>query len=90
VSHMIGLFAKAVVAVLLVLAGGYCFLLDRRLRRRRAEEQPMSAASAEPAGASEIADRMIAVRVVKPLRKPKSTLAKFDATPARSRGTEAL
>jgi hypothetical protein len=85
---MIGLFAKAMVAILLSITIVYCFLLDRRLRRRRADEQPVGDASAAAATAMEIADGAIAVRVVKPLRRPRPAVAKFDAAQGRSRGME--
>ena len=38
-SHSFGLVIESLVAVLLLLTIGYCMLLNRRLKRLRADEQ---------------------------------------------------
>jgi hypothetical protein len=60
VNHIIGLFIEGTVAVLLVVTIGYCFLLDRRLRRFRADENLLKATIGELITATEIAERAIA------------------------------
>jgi hypothetical protein len=60
VNHYIGLFIEGTVAVLLVVTIGYCFLLDRRLRRFRADENLLKATIGELITATEIAERAIA------------------------------
>lgn len=59
-NHYIGLFIEGTVAVLLVVTIGYCFLLDRRLRRFRADENLLKATIGELITATEIAERAIA------------------------------
>ena len=59
-NHYIGLFIEGTVAVLLVVTIGYCFLLDRRLRRFRADESLLKATIGELITATEIAERAIA------------------------------
>ena len=59
-NHYIGLFVEGTVAVLLVITIGYCFLLDRRLRRFRADESLLKATIGELITATEIAERAIA------------------------------
>jgi Domain of unknown function (DUF6468) len=60
VNHYIGLFIEGTVAVLLVVTIGYCFLLDRRLRRFRADENLLKATIGELITPTEIAERAIA------------------------------
>jgi len=60
VNHLIGLFVEGTVAILLVVTIGYCCLLNRRLRRFRADEQSLRATIAELITATEIAERAIA------------------------------
>jgi hypothetical protein len=59
VNHFFGLFIEGTVAVLLVVTIGYCFLLDRRLRRFRADENLFKATIGELITATEIAERAI-------------------------------
>ena len=59
-NHTIGLIIEATVAVLLAITIGYCYILDRRLRRFRADEQSLRAVIAELITATEIAERAIA------------------------------
>jgi len=58
-SHSFGLVIESLVAVLLLLTIGYCMLLNRRLKRLRADEQSMRAMIAELITATEIAERAI-------------------------------
>jgi len=60
VNHFLGLFIEGTVAVLLVVTIGYCFVLDRRLRRFRADENLLKATIGELITATEIAERAIA------------------------------
>jgi hypothetical protein len=60
VSHNFGLVIESVVAVLLLLTIGYCTLLNRRLRRFKADEQSLKATISELITATEIAERAIA------------------------------
>jgi hypothetical protein len=59
VNHLIGLFVVGTVAILLLVTIGYCFLLERRLRRFRANEQSLRATIGELITATEIAERAI-------------------------------
>jgi len=59
VNHMIGLIIEGTVAILLVVTIGYCMVLERRLRRLRADEESLRAVIAELITATEIADRAI-------------------------------
>jgi type II secretory pathway component PulM len=59
VNHLIGLFVEGTVAILLLVTIGYCFLLERRLRRFRANEQSLRATIGELITATEIAERAI-------------------------------
>ena len=59
VSHILGLMIESLVAVLLLLTIGYCVLLNRRLRRLRADELSLKATIAELITATEIAERAI-------------------------------
>lgn len=58
-SHLFGLVIESLVAVLLVLTIGYCALLNRRLKRLRADEASMRGMIAELVTATEIAERAI-------------------------------
>jgi chromosome segregation ATPase len=60
VSHSFGLLIESVVAVLLLLTIGYCVLLNRRLKRFKADEQSLKATISELITATEIAERAIA------------------------------
>jgi hypothetical protein len=59
VNHTVGLFIEGTVAVLLLVTIGYCFLLDRRLRRLRADEHVLRAGIAELITATDMAERAI-------------------------------
>jgi uncharacterized protein DUF6468 len=58
-SHSLGLAIEGLVAVLLVLTIGYCRLLNRRLKRLKADEQSLKATIGELITATEIAERAI-------------------------------
>lgn len=58
-SHSFGLVIESLVAALLLLTIGYCMLLNRRLKRLRADEQSMRAVIRELITATEIAERAI-------------------------------
>lgn len=58
-SHSFGLVIESLVAVLLLLTIGYCMLLNRRLKRLKADEQSMRAMIGELITATEIAERAI-------------------------------
>jgi hypothetical protein len=58
-SHVFGLVIESLVAVLLVLTIGYCALLNKRLKRLKADEQSMRGIIAELISATEIAERAI-------------------------------
>jgi hypothetical protein len=60
VNHYLGLFIEATVAVLLMITIGYCYILDRRLRRFRSDEILLKATIGELITATEIAERAIA------------------------------
>lgn len=59
-NHVFGLIIESLVAVLLLLTIAYCILLNRRLRRFRADEQSLKATISELITATEIAERAIA------------------------------
>ena len=59
-NHYLGIFIEGTVAILLVVTIGYCFILDRRLRRFRADENLLKATIGELITATEIAERAIA------------------------------
>ena len=46
-SHSLGLVIEGLVAVLLVLTIGYCMLLNKRLKRLKADEQSLKATIGE-------------------------------------------
>ena len=58
-SHSLGLVIEGLVAVLLVLTIGYCRLLNKRLKRLKADEQSLKANIGELITATEIAERAI-------------------------------
>lgn len=55
----LGMIIEALVAVLLLITIGYCFTLNRRLERLRADEQVLRATISELMTATEIAERAI-------------------------------
>lgn len=55
----IGLIIEALVAVLLLITIAYCWILNRRLQRLRADEQTLRATISELMTATEIAERAI-------------------------------
>jgi hypothetical protein len=59
VSHATGLIVETLVAALLLLTIGYCMLLNKRLKRLKADEQSLKATIAELITATEIAERAI-------------------------------
>jgi chromosome segregation ATPase len=58
-SHSFGLVIESLVAVLLLLTIGYCMLLNKRLKRLKADEQSLKATIGELITATEIAERAI-------------------------------
>ena len=58
-SHAFGMMIESLVAVLLLLTIGYCMLLNKRLKRLKADEQSLKATIAELITATEIAERAI-------------------------------
>jgi chromosome segregation ATPase len=58
-NHSFGLAIESLVAVLLILTIGYCMLLNKRLKRLRADEQSLKATIGELITATEIAERAI-------------------------------
>src|ERR1700759_4227715 len=58
-NHSLGLAIESLVAVLLVLTIGSCMLLNRRLKRLKADEHSLKAVIAELVTATEIAERAI-------------------------------
>lgn len=59
-SNGFGLMIESLVAVLLLVTIGYCVVLDKRLRRFRADEHSLKATISELITATEIAERAIA------------------------------
>lgn len=59
-THWFGLVIESMVALLLLLTIGYCFVLNAKLRRLKADEQALKATIAELITATEIAERAIA------------------------------
>jgi len=59
-SHAFGLMIESTVAILLVMTISYCFMLNRRLKRFKADEQSLKATISELITATEIAERAIA------------------------------
>jgi hypothetical protein len=60
VTNLFALVIESTVAVLLLLTIGYCLLLNRKLRRLKADEQCLKATISELITATEIAERAIA------------------------------
>jgi hypothetical protein len=58
-SHTVGMTIEALVAVLLLVTIGYCMLLNKRLKRLKADEHSLKAVIAELITATEIAERAI-------------------------------
>ena len=54
-----GLMIEILVAILLMLTIGYCYTLNRRLERLRADEQSLKATIGELVTATEIAERAV-------------------------------
>jgi hypothetical protein len=59
-SHGFGLMIEMLVAILLMITIGYCFVLNSRLKRLKADEQSLKATIAELITATEIAERAVA------------------------------
>ena len=58
-SHSLGIAIESLVAILLMLTIGYCILLNKRLKRLKADEHSLKAVIAELITATEIAERAI-------------------------------
>jgi len=58
-SHIFGLIIEGLVAVLLIVTIGYCWLLNKRLLRLKADEQSLKATIGELITVTEIAERAI-------------------------------
>ena len=58
-SHSFGIVIESLVAVLLMLTIGYCALLNKRLKRLKADEHSLKATIGELITATEIAERAI-------------------------------
>jgi chromosome segregation ATPase len=58
-SHLLGVAIESLVAILLMLTIGYCMLLNKRLKRLKADESSLKATIAELITATEIAERAI-------------------------------
>src|ERR1700753_3204737 len=58
-SHSLGIAIESLVAFLLMLTIGYCMLLNKRLKRLKADESSLKATIAELITAAEIAERAI-------------------------------
>jgi Domain of unknown function (DUF6468) len=58
-SHSLGVAIECLVAILLMVTIGYCMLLNKRLKRLRADEHSLKATIAELITATEIAERAI-------------------------------
>jgi chromosome segregation ATPase len=58
-SHLLGIAIESLVAILLMLTIGYCMLLNKRLKRLKADEHSLKATIAELITATEIAERAI-------------------------------
>jgi hypothetical protein len=58
-NHSLGLAIESLVAILLVVTIGYCMLLNKRLKRLKADENSLKATIAELITATEIAERAI-------------------------------
>ena len=58
-SHAFALIIESLVAILLMVTIGYCYILNKRLTRLRADEQSLKATISELITATEIAERAI-------------------------------
>ena len=58
-NHSLGVAIETLVAILLMLTIGYCMLLNRRLKRLKADEHSLKATIGELITATEIAERAI-------------------------------
>ena len=58
-NHSLGLAIESLVAVLLVLTIGYCVMLNKRLKRLKADEASLKATIGELITVTEIAERAI-------------------------------
>jgi chromosome segregation ATPase len=58
-SHSLGVAIESLVAILLMLTIAYCMLLNKRLKRLKADEHSLKATIAELITATEIAERAI-------------------------------
>jgi hypothetical protein len=58
-SHFLGIVIESLVAVLLMVTIAYCMVLNKRLKRLRADESSLKATIAELITATEIAERAI-------------------------------
>jgi hypothetical protein len=58
-THSLGLMIESLVAVLLIVTIGYCVLLNKRLRRLKADEMSLKATISELITATEIAERAV-------------------------------
>lgn len=58
-SHTIGLIIESLVTVLLIMTIGYCWLLNKRLLRLKADEASLKATIGELITVTEIAERAI-------------------------------
>src|SRR5260370_19524621 len=58
-SHSFGIVIEGLVAMLLLLTIGYCMLLNKRLKRLKADEHSLKATIGELITATEIAERAI-------------------------------
>ena len=59
-SNGLGLMIESLVAVLLLLTIGFCLVLNRRLKKLKADEQALKGTISELITATEIAERAIA------------------------------
>jgi hypothetical protein len=59
VNHIFGLVIESLVAILLLLTIGYCMLLNRQLRRLKADETTLKATISELVAATHLAERAI-------------------------------
>ena len=58
-NHILGFAVESVVAALLLLTIGYCMVLNKRLKRLKADEHSLKATISELITATEIAERAI-------------------------------
>ena len=58
-NHSLGMAIETLVAILLMLTIGYCILLNKRLKRLKADEHSLKATIGELITATEIAERAI-------------------------------